>query len=250
MAERLRGANRLGHALEDVNFPWLEVTADYPFPDPSVAEPNGLLAVGGNYSPGMMLSAYRRGCFPWSGPDEPIFWYNLDPRFVLYPDELHVSESLKKFLKSHPFRVTLDQDFPAVMRACGETKRPRQRGTWVTEEILRGYTEIHQAGYGHSVEVWLEDTLVGGLFGMRLGGVFYGESMFARVDNASKVAFALLVPWLKTQGIQLIDCQAHTKYLESFGARLIPRTEFLRHLRDWVSFPEPKGSWKGQVLAP
>lgn len=224
-------------------FPRLEWNTFFPFPPPETADAQGLLAVGGNFSPGLLLSAYRQGAFPWYSDGQPILWFHLDPRFVLYPDKIHVSHSLKKILKHSPFEVTFDRQFRRVMSLCGTVPRPGQHGTWVTLELLDGYSEVHDLGFAHSIEVWLEGELVGGLFGMRLGKVFYGESMFSLKPNASKVGFATAVDFLAEEGVRLIDCQAHTRYLESFGAEMIPRSLFVEHLTQWSEFPGPRGSW-------
>lgn len=201
-------------------------------------------------SPGMILSAYRQGIFPWFSRDGAPFWFSPDPRFVLVPDELHVGETLRKVLKRQPFEITFDTAFPDVMRACSETPRPGQDGTWITEDFIAGYTEVHRLGFAHSVEAWTRPEpgeprrLVGGLYGLRLGRVFYGESMFSRADNASKVAFVTLVRRLTAEfGVGLIDCQAPTAYLASFGAKEVPRDWFLGRLGDLVEFPGPRGRW-------
>ncbi|MEI8094852.1 MAG: leucyl/phenylalanyl-tRNA--protein transferase [Spirochaetales bacterium] len=231
-------------------FPRLEWDQEFEFPDPSSADDSGLVGAGGNLSPGMLVSAYRQGLFPWFTEEQVPFWFCPDPRFVLEPPHLHVSESLAKLLKKNPYRVTFDTAFADVMHGCSETRRPGQRGTWITSDYFPAYTELHKVGFAHSVEVWrvpgpgATPELVGGLYGIHLGGVFCGESMFSRAPNASKVGFATLVPWLaREQGVQLVDCQQKTPYLASFGAVEIPRTEFLARLKELVVVPGPQGKW-------
>lgn len=199
------------------------------FPPPDLSEPDGLLAIGGDLSTDRLLSAYRQGIFPWYEGETPLWWCP-DPRFVLFPEELKVSKSMKALLRKNTFSFTVDQDFPSVIRACKATPRRDQEGTWITDEVERAYTSLHNLGYAHSAETWAEGQLVGGLYGMRLGRVFFGESMFSRVSNASKFAFISYVQQLRTEGVALIDCQVHTAYLESLGARMIPRRAFLERL--------------------
>lgn len=227
-------------------FPTLAWDQEFEFPDPRTdADSQGLVGVGGNLSPGMLLSAYSQGLFPWFSRHGQPYWFCPDPRFVLPTAELHVGETLRKVLKKRPFRVTLDTAFGQVIRACSEAPRPGQDGTWITPDYFEGYGELHRLGFAHSVETWSpEGDLVGGLYGIHLGRVFFGESMFSRVDNASKVAFATLVPWLvEHRGVELIDCQAPTAYLASFGAREVSRDWFLDELTRLVPRREPKGSW-------
>lgn len=202
------------------------------FPDPAYAltEPDGLLAVGGDLSPARLLNAYRQGIFPWYSDGEPILWWSPNPRAVLFPDRLKISRSLRKTLRNKPFRVTLDSAFEQVVEACSESRENRDgtmSGTWITAEMKQAYLNIHRIGFAHSVECWLEDTLVGGLYGVSMGKVFYGESMFTRVSDASKVAFTHLVRQLLAWDFALIDCQVHTEHLASLGAEDIPREEFL-----------------------
>lgn len=198
-----------------------------PFPDPANAEhdPDGLLAVGGDLTPTRLLNAYRRGIFPWFGERDPILWWSPDPRMVLFPDRLKISRSLAKTLRREKFRISFDQAFPQVIRACA-APRKGEPGTWLCDEMIHAYEQLHQLGVAHSVEAWQEDELVGGLYGIALGRIFFGESMFSRVSNASKVAFVSLVKKLQQAGCELIDCQVHTRHLESLGAELIPRREF------------------------
>jgi leucyl/phenylalanyl-tRNA--protein transferase len=213
------------------------------FPDPTLAEtePDGLLAVGGDLSPDRIVQAYRQGVFPWYSEDQPILWWSPDPRMVLFPDRLHISRSLGKEMRRNRFQITVDRAFSQVIEACAHPRGDEQ-GTWLLPEMIAAYRQLHELGVAHSVEVWQEGKLAGGLYGNALGGVFFGESMFTRVANASKVAFVRLVQGLTRQGFQLIDCQVFTTHLQSLGAELIPREEFLSLLKPMVektmSFPE------------
>ena len=206
--------------------PWLN-PANTLFPAPSTAlrEPNGLLAVGGDLSPERILAAYRQGIFPWFNPGDPILWWSPSPRTVIFPSQLHISKSLRKLLRAGTYKVTFDHCFSDVMRACAEP-RSHSDGTWISEEIIAGYTALHHRGFAHSVEVWRDHELVGGLYGMALGKVFFGESMFSRADNASKVGFSHLVRQLLAWDFQIIDCQVANNHLFSLGAVEIPREEF------------------------
>ncbi len=204
---------------------------DIYFPDVELAlqEPDGLLAVGGDLQPERLLYAYRNGIFPWYGPDQPILWWSPDPRLVLYPEQLHVSRSLAKTLRQQRFSVTFDQAFEQVIQACA-APRPGQAGTWITPEMQMAYVEMHRLGHAHSVECWQQGRLVGGLYGLAMGRVFFGESMFAHMTDASKVGFVTLVRQLERWDYRLIDCQVYTGHLERLGARMIPRREFTRLL--------------------
>lgn len=213
------------------------------FPPPHLAEPDGLLALGGDLSMERLLEAYSQGIFPWYSRKEPILWWSPDPRFVLWPAELKVSKSMRKVLRDGQFDLSLDRDFRAVIHACQEIPRPGQRGTWITEEMLEAYCQLHELGYAHSVEVWQAGTLVGGLYGISLGRSFFGESMFARVSNASKAGFIHLVRTLDAAGFDLIDCQVHTEHLESLGATLIPRKTFLTALQNSLRHDTLRGNW-------
>ncbi|MCA0131519.1 leucyl/phenylalanyl-tRNA--protein transferase [Winogradskyella alexanderae] len=199
------------------------------FPDVSEATSDGLLAMGGDLSSERLIHAYSNGIFPWYSEEEPILWWSPDPRFVLFPQDLKISKSMKQVLNKGQFEVTYDKAFVEVINNCAEAKREGQRGTWITDEMIDAYIKLHKLGYAKSVEVWKNMTLVGGLYGIDLKNkVFCGESMFAKESNASKLAFITLV---KYGDYKLIDCQLHTKHLESLGATNIPRTEFLRFLR-------------------
>lgn len=215
----------------------------YEFPPQHLAEPEGVLAVGGDLTPERLLKAYSIGIFPWYNPGEPILWWCPDPRFVLFPDKLKVSKSMRPYFNQKKYKVTFDQHFESIMRACGAQKRPGQKGTWITSEMLEGYTRLHQLGYAHSVEVWEEENLVGGLYGLSLGKVFFGESMFTKATNASKFGFITLVRELQKRNFWLIDCQQETKHLSSLGAESISRESFLDTLERNEKNNTLIGSW-------
>jgi leucyl/phenylalanyl-tRNA--protein transferase len=202
------------------------------FPDPALAEPDGLLAVGGDLSTGRLVLAYQNGIFPWYSDDEPILWYSPHERFVLYPHELKVSKSMKKVLRPGIFKVTFNQSFNEVVNACSSVSREGQDGTWITNDMKAAYARLHVKGYAHSVEVWRGGQLVGGLYGVEAGGVFCGESMFSLVSNASKTALI----WLCHTGkYQLIDCQVYTEHLASMGACMISREEYIAILHKSIA---------------
>ena len=213
------------------------------FPDPALADPDGLLAVGGDLRPERLLAAYAQGIFPWYDDRSPILWWSPDPRLVLAPRELHVSRSLARTLRRGTYRVTADEAFPRVIRRCAEKGRPGQRGTWITDEMTDAYCELHRLGFAHSFEAWEGDALVGGLYGVSLGTVFFGESMFADAPDASKVAFARGVAWLASRGVGLVDCQVRTDHLVSLGARELPRREFLARVEAALGAPTLRGRW-------
>ena len=202
------------------------------FPHPSLANKDGILAIGGDLSPERLLLAYRNGIFPWYNEEDPILWWSPDPRMVVTPAEVHISKSMRKLLREQPFTITYNQCFEHVMNACKQISRKDQDDTWITGDMVAAYARLHQLGYAQSVEVWHEDKLVGGLYGIVLEdkGVFCGESMFALMDNASKYGFITLAQKLHKQGFHLIDCQVYTEHLASLGAKEIPRAEFLNHL--------------------
>lgn len=216
----------------------------YTFPPVHLADPNGLLAIGGDLSSQRILTAYRKGIFPWFGDMDPYLWWSPDPRFVLYPDALRVSKSMRPYFNQQKFTVTLDQHFLEVIRACAESRRNVEGGTWITPEIVEAYTTLHQEGYAHSVEVWQDNMLVGGLYGLSIGKIFFGESMFARVSNASKFGFITLVQALKKNNFQLIDCQQETIHLGSLGAQPIPRADFIALLEKNEGEETILGSWE------
>jgi leucyl/phenylalanyl-tRNA---protein transferase len=213
------------------------------FPSPDDAEPGGLLAVGGDLSPRRVVSAYRRGIFPWYSEGQPILWHSPDPRFVLEPQRLHLSKSLRKTMKREPYEIRLDTAFEAVISACAETPRPGQDGTWLTDEMRLAYLDLHRLGLGHSVEAWDNGRLVGGLYGLSLGSVFFGESMFAWAPDASKVAFATLVLQLTAWHFSLIDCQMETPHLARFGAEPWARRRFLQALKKGLKDDTRQGTW-------
>jgi leucyl/phenylalanyl-tRNA--protein transferase len=203
------------------------------FPPAHLAEPDGLLAIGGDLSPERLLLAYRSGIFPWY-EGEHILWWCPDPRFVLFPAELKLGKTIRPLLKKNEFEFTTNKAFASVIHHCKETKRPGQEGTWITDEVEKAYCKLHELGYAHSAEVWQDSELVGGLYGIKLGKVFFGESMFSKVSNASRFAFIKYVQQLKEEGIELVDCQVYTEYLESFGARMIDRKEFSKLLTQLI----------------
>jgi leucyl/phenylalanyl-tRNA--protein transferase len=214
------------------------------FPDPELAEPDGLLAVGGDLSPDRLLRAYADGIFPWYSEDTPILWWSPEPRMVLLPAEFHVPRSLRRTMRAGAFEVRSDTAFGDVVRHCAGKDRPGQDGTWITPEMILAYERLHDLGFAHSFEAWEGDELAGGLYGVSLGAAFFGESMFADRPDASKVAFAASVEWLRGRGFELIDCQVDTEHLRRFGAREIPRAEFLARLRNAMSSATVRGKWK------
>ena len=222
------------------------------FPDPAEAmrDPDGLLAVGGDLSTRRLINAYRHGIFPWYGEGDPILWWSPDPRTVLRPDRLHRARSLRKLLRQRPFGVTMDRDFPAVIRACAGPRADSQ-GTWLLPEMINAYCALHVHGIAHSVEVWRAGQLVGGLYGVAMGGAFFGESMFSRTDNASKVALVHLCEYVLGLGIELIDCQVLTAHMRRMGAELMPRARFMERLQALRDRPLTPGTWDdGRVHYP
>lgn len=204
------------------------------FPPGHLAEPDGLLAIGGDLSTERLLLAYRNGIFPWY-EGEHILWWCPDPRFVLFPDELKINKSINPLLKRNKFEFTINKAFKEVIHFCKQTKRPGQQGTWITNEVEKAYCKLHELGYAHSAEVWKNGELVGGLYGIKLGKVFFGESMFSKESNASRFAFIKYVQQLKEEGVELIDCQVYTEYLESFGARMVERKVFTKYLQQLIT---------------
>jgi leucyl/phenylalanyl-tRNA--protein transferase len=226
------------------NFPFLSEDERFLFPHPDKATPEGILAVGGNLSPGMLLSAYGQGVFPWFSENEPVLWWSPDPRFVLFPRELRVSESMKKVIRKGLFTYGIDTRFRDVVTACSRTPRPGQNGTWITEGMIEGYSRLHELGYAHSVEVYSGCELVGGLYGVSLGRVFFGESMFTWKPNASKAAFLLFGLALGSLGFDIIDSQVSTAHMESMGGRYVSRKEYLGILKNSLEKDTLKGDWK------
>ena len=224
--------------------PWLDETASPAFPPTSRAlrQPNGLLAAGGHLSPEWLLAAYRRGIFPWFSDGEPILWWSPDPRMVVFPDQVRITRSLRKTLRNRRYEVRLDHDFAAVIRACAEPREPGG-GTWITHAIQAAYLRMHALGYAHSVETWIDGELAGGLYGMALGRAFYGESMFSRRTDASKIAFAHLARFLEQHDFRVLDCQMTTRHLESLGGREIPREAFVRMLGELTRDERPPARW-------
>jgi len=212
--------------------PIFALDENLPFPDPNLAETDGLLAFGGDLSTARLIEAYKSGIFPWFEDDVPL-WWSPDPRFVLFPDELKISSSMKTLLKRKAFSFTINKAFAEVIRNCKSVRRDDQAGTWITEEMQTAYTELHNLGYAFSAEAWNEGELAGGLYGIKMGKMFFGESMFSHQSNASKYAFISMVDQLRTEGVELIDCQVYTAHLESLGARMIPRKEFLKLLNKY-----------------
>lgn len=205
------------------------LTEDLWFPDVSKASEDGILAIGGDLSVARLLLAYRSGIFPWFDSDEPIFWWSPDPRFVLFPEKLKVSKSMRQVLRNKGYTVTINKAFVDVIKACAEAKRGGQEGTWITESMIIAFTELHNLGYAKSVEVWNGEELVGGLYGVDLGnGIFTGESMFAKESNASKIAF---ISFIQNTDYKLIDCQVYTNHLASLGAEEMPRDKFIQLLK-------------------
>jgi len=213
------------------------------FPPPEEAEPDGLLAVGGDLEPARLLLAYSLGIFPWYEQGLPILWHCPDPRTVLLPGELRVSRSLHKTLRRAPYRLSLDASFERVIRACAATERPGQCGTWITPEMIDAYVRLHELGFAHSAEAWAGEELAGGVYGVSLGSCFFGESMFAAWPDASKVAFVALVRQLERWGFELIDCQVQTEHLERFGAVGWPRARFLSTLARGLERETRRGRW-------
>ena len=213
------------------------------FPPVHLAHNSGLLAIGGDLSAKRLLLAYKLGIFPWFSDEEPIMWWSPDPRLVLYPGELKVSKSLKKIIKKDIIHVTMDSAFNRVIASCAQVRLQKNEGTWVGKNMITAYCKLHDLGYAHSVEAWSEGELVGGLYGVSLGKCFFGESMFTRKNNASKVAFVKFVEYLKALSFDMIDCQVTTDLLISFGAKEIPRKQFLKQLEKSLKVPTIKGKW-------
>ena len=229
--------------------PWLPDEAVFPPLDAALAEPNGLLAAGGDLQPRRLLAAYRRGIFPWYSAGEPILWWSPDPRMVLFPGELKISRSLAQTLRKSSYEVRLDTAFDAVVGACAGKAREGQSGTWITPEMQAAYRALHSLGYAHSVETWIDGTLAGGLYGIAIGRAFYGESMFADVRDASKIALAHLCAHLKQRGFGIIDCQMETAHLASLGARPISRRHFAARLDDLCAHGDAPGLWPAEGIA-
>ena len=223
--------------------PVYQLSEDIVFPPPHLASKSGLLAVGGDLSRKRLLLAYSMGIFPWYSTDEPILWWSPDPRLVLYPDEFKVSRSLKKVIKKGVFKVTMDRAFEDVITQCARVRLENHEGTWIVDDMVRAYCRLHASGFAHSVEAWQDGSLAGGLYGVSLGNCFFGESMFTRITNASKVALAALVGYLQVRSFAFIDCQIATRHLISFGAREISRARYLKELAEALAYPTLQGKW-------
>ena len=228
--------------------PWLDKGTPFPPLRTALRDPNGLLAAGGDLSPRRLLEGYRAGIFPWFSDGDPILWWSPDPRMVLFPTELKISRSLAKAVRNRRHEVRFDSAFDEVIASCA-APRKGEPGTWIGEAMVAAYRELHRLGHAHSVETWIDGELAGGLYGVALGRVFFGESMFSRARDASKIALAALVAHLQSAGFGLIDCQMHTRHLETLGAREIPRSRFSRLLEELVHYPRSPGMWSGAHCA-
>ena len=223
--------------------PWLRPNAPFPPIETALEEPDGLLAASRDLTPERLLDAYARGIFPWYARDQPVLWWSPDPRTVLFVDEFRVTRSLRKRVKQQRFEIRVDSAFRAVMEACARVPRPGQAGTWITPAIVAAYGELHERGNAHSVEAWREGRLVGGLYGVAIGRMFFGESMFALEPDASKVALVHLIAILRARGVPLVDCQMETAHLASFGARPIARRRFAELVAQLVHSAPPEDPW-------
>lgn len=223
--------------------PVYRLTEELIFPDPALAGPDGMLAIGGNLSAERLLLAYQNGIFPWFSRGNPILWWSPDPRFILFPEKFKVSKSLAQRIRKDQYRTTFDTVFPDVIEKCANVNRSHEDGTWITAGMKRAYIKLYQLGFAHSVETWENDTLVGGLYGISLGKAFFGESMFHTATDASKVSIFHLVNQLKTWGFHFIDCQLPTDHLQSLGAECIPREEFLKRLDLALANETIRGRW-------
>jgi len=212
------------------------------------ADMGGLLAVGADLSPARILNAYRHGIFPWGTVERQPLWYSPDPRMVLFPGEFRLTRSLRKTLRARQYEVRFDSDFAAVIDACAATPRPGQDGTWISRDMMDAYLRLHELGWAHSVEVYIESNLTGGLYGLGIGRMFYGESMFSRRSNASKIAFAHLVAYLLAHDFAMVDCQMRTEHLASLGGREIPRDDFLARLQQLIRPEQRRGRWTADDL--
>jgi leucyl/phenylalanyl-tRNA--protein transferase len=223
--------------------PIFQLSENSSFPPPHFSERDGLLAVGGDLSEKRLLKAYYMGIFPWYSDPDPILWWSPDPRLVLFPDELKVTRRLRRTIRGGRLRITMDTAFEQVIRSCADIPRQHETGTWITPDMSAAYIRLHATGFAHSVEAWAGDRLAGGLYGVAIGRCFFGESMFSRENNASKVAFVHLVAYLRRKKFGLIDCQVTTAHLKNFGAREIPRAEFLKLLEKLREKPSLRGKW-------
>ena len=223
------------------------LTDELVFPPPEGASREGVVAIGGDFRMERLLLAYSQGIFPWPTEGMPLLWFSPDPRFVLKPSEAYICKSLRKTIRKGVFEVRFDTAFEGVIRACGDVTRPGQNGTWITPELIAGYVKLHELGYAHSIEAWKNGELVGGLYGVSLGNIFFGESMFAKEPDASKVAFATMLGHFVSWGIELVDCQVATDHLARFAASNWPQRRFLKTMRELVAHPTRKGPWNANL---
>lgn len=229
--------------------PWLEPGAPFPPVERALREPDGLLAAGLELTPDRILDAYRQGIFPWFSDGQPVLWWSPDPRMVLVPSEIRITRSMHKVLRNRPYEVRCDSAFEAVMRACA-APRDGQAGTWISDEMIEAYSALHERGYTHSVETWIDGRLAGGLYGMAIGRMFYGESMFSTERDASKIALVHLARYLESRAFGLIDCQMNTGHLGSMGGREIPRREFCRVMAQCIADGPMPGRWPTDLIPP
>ena len=229
--------------LPGASMPVYRLIPEIIFPPVQHAEANGLLAIGGDLQPQRLIAAYAQGIFPWFNANDPLLWWFPTPRLVLYPDELHVPRRLLQRMRQQPFQLSCDKAFTEVIGCCASSRQQTGGDTWISASMQQAYTTLHQLGYAHSVECWRDGELAGGLYGVRLDRVFFGESMFTRYSDASKVAFVTLVEYLVQQGVKLIDCQMTTAHLQRFGAREIDGGVFSQHLKDWIQTTQADGPW-------
>ena len=215
----------------------------YGFPDPNQAERDGLIAFGGDLCPERILSAYSQGIFPWYSPGDPILWWSPDPRFILFPQKFHISKSLSKIIRKSNYTITMDQAFKSVLQECAVIREESGCGTWITSNMIRAYSKLYEMGFAHSVETWMDGQLAGGLYGISLGRMFAGESMFFRKSNASKLALVALVSFARSYKFDFIDCQVDTSHLKTFGAENIPRNKFLQLLNKTLRHKHLQGRW-------
>lgn len=225
------------------------LSEEHRFPSPRLASAEGLLAVGGDLSAGRLILAYKMGIFPWYSRGEPILWWSPDPRLVLFPEDFHVSRSLKRLVKKQAFQITFDEAFDQVIAGCG-AGRPGSEGTWIVPQMAEAYKQLHRIGIAHSVEAWQDGMLAGGLYGVSLGGCFFGESMFSRAPNASKVALEALIRFIRKQGFDLVDCQVKSGHLMRLGAKEMPRSTFLEMLEKSMEKPNLAGRWRPESDPP
>ena len=223
--------------------PWLPEESVFPPLEAALAEPNGLLAAGGDLAAERIVAAYRRGIYPWYSAGDPILWWSPDPRMVLFPDEFRITRSLAKTLRNGNYEIRLDTAFASVITACAEVPRDGQAGTWISREMRQAYIELHQLGFAHCVGTWIDGELAGGLYGIAIGRAFYGESMFSLARDTSKIALAHLCAHLKQRGFGIIDCQMETRHLASLGARTIPRRDFAARLDDLCPWGDAPRRW-------